>query len=184
MAKDAKHGEQRGQIIWLTGLPCAGKTTLAQVLGYMIEESIVLDGDDFRKQFHPDLGFTREDRRTNILLAGHMARYLADQNYTIICAFVSPMRSVRQEVRQIAEPIPFIEVWVRCSPAVCARRDVKGDWLRAARGEIENFTGFSAPYQTPDNPEVVVATDEDTVTECIDKILQKVDLERHHAVTR
>lgn len=153
----------RGVVVWLTGLPGSGKTTLATraaaVLrgkGYRVE---VLDGDWVRKTINPDAGFTREERRRHLLRVAWIARLLARNGVVVFCSFVSPYRDVRREVRKIVEEeVPFLEVYVKCPLEECIRRDPKGLYRRALAGEIKHFTGISDPYEEPENPDLVLDT--------------------------
>ncbi len=154
----------KGFVVWFTGLPGSGKTTIAskvaEVLrseGYRVE---LLDGDWVRKTINPDAGFTFEERRRHLLRVAWIARLLARNGVIVLCSFVSPYRSVRREIRNIIEEeVPFIEVYVKCSLQECIRRDPKGLYKKALAGEIKNFTGISDPYEEPENPEVVVDTE-------------------------
>ncbi len=155
----------RGFVVWLTGLPASGKTTIARILkGLLSAKNLdveLLDGDWVRKTINPDAGFSREDRRRHLLRVAWIARLLARHGVIVLCSFVSPYRSVRQEVREIieAEGIPFIEVYVKCSVEVCMRRDPKGLYRKALKGEIKMFTGVSDVYEEPLNPDITVDTE-------------------------
>ena len=163
----------RGVTIWLTGLSGAGKTSIAIPLtealrerGYKAER---LDGDVVRKTLTRDLGFSKEDRDMNIERVTFVAKLLTRNNVIVPCAFISPYRAERARARE--EIGEFIEVYVECPVEVCARRDVKGWYAKAYAGEVPNFTGVSAPYEHPENPEVVVHTANETVEESVAKIL-------------
>jgi adenylylsulfate kinase len=159
--------EQRGVTIWLTGLSGAGKSTLARGLATALRERgrrvEVLDGDEVREHLSKGLGFTREDRDTNIRRIAFVAKLLTRNGVAVITAAISPYREARAEARrQVSD---FVEVYVRCSLDELVRRDVKGLYARALRGEIDNFTGVSDPYEEPVTPEVLVDTEfEDTAT--------------------
>ena len=167
----------QGFTIWLTGLSGAGKSTIAEALtpllrrrGVRVE---VLDGDIVRTNLSQGLGFSKEDRDTNIRRIGFVAYLLARNGVGVITAAISPYREIRDEVRaQIGD---FVEVYVRCSLDELARRDVKGLYARALRGEIANFTGVSDPYEEPLNPEVVVDTERETVEESVQRIVTALE---------
>lgn len=163
----------RGCTIWLTGLPCSGKTTLADALQEVLRAENrrveVLDGDVVRTNLSKGLGFSREDRDTNIRRVGFVCNLLARNGVVAIAAFVSPYRSVRDEVR--AALGDFVEVFVNCSVERCIERDVKGMYARALRGEIRGFTGVDDPYEEPLHAEVVVDTDREPVEACVSRIL-------------
>jgi len=169
---------EKGFVVWFTGLPASGKTTLAtkvaEILrrkGYRVE---VLDGDWARKTVSIGAGFTREERRRHLIRIAWIARLLARNGVIVLCSFVSPYKDVRREVRKIVEEenIPFIEVYVKCSLKECIRRDPKGLYKKALRGEIQNFTGISDPYEPPENPEIVVDTEHYSVEKNVAKILE------------
>jgi adenylylsulfate kinase len=162
-----------GFTIWLTGMSGAGKSTLAAALAPALRERglpvEVLDGDEVREHLSKGLGFSREDRDTNIRRIGYVARLLARNGVAVITAAISPYRAVRDEVR--AQHARFLEVYVRCPLDELVRRDVKGLYAKALRGEISNFTGVSDPYEEPLHPDVVVDSSRDTVEEGLARIL-------------
>ncbi len=170
--------------IWLTGLPCSGKTTLANLLARALFERglsnlEVLDGDVVRTHLSKGLGFSRVDRDTNILRIGWVCQVLAKHGVSSIVAAVSPYRESRNEVRAMVEKAggtgTFVEVWVRCSVEECIKRDVKGMYAKALRGEIQQFTGVSDPYEEPLDAEVVVDTSAETPARSVSRILGAVD---------
>jgi len=174
-----EHGTTSGselhyKIIWLTGLPCSGKTTLAKAmvkefekLGHPVE---MLDGDLLRNSdFSAGAGFDRESRIRHLLRVGYLALRLRRYAY-VVCAFVSPYEDVRRRL-----PIDVL-VHVDCLPSVCAERDVKGMWKKAMRGEIKDFTGWDALYETPQKPSVEVLTSALSVEECTESIMRAVFL--------
>lgn len=164
--------EGHGFVVWLTGLPCSGKTTIAQALaqrlrdeGYKVE---ILDGDVVRQHFSKGLGFSKEDRIENIRRVSYVAHLLARNGVVVIVALISPYREGRDYARQLIGQ--FVEVYVKCPLEVLMERDVKGLYAKALKGEIPNFTGISDPYEPPENPEVVVETDKETPDESVEKI--------------
>ncbi len=170
---------RKGLVVWFTGLPGSGKTTVARRVadmlrarGYDVE---VLDGDWVRKTISFDAGFTREERRKHLLRVAWIARLLARHGVLVLCSFVSPYRDVRAEIRKIVEEeVPFIEVYVKCSLEECMRRDPKGLYKKALRGEIKHMTGLDDPYEEPLNPDVVIDTEHWSVEECASKVLDRV----------
>jgi adenylyl-sulfate kinase len=167
----------RGVIVWLTGLSGAGKSTLAAAVRDAVAASHaveVLDGDEIRAHLSKGLGFSREDRETNIRRIGFVARLLARHGVVAIAAAISPYASARDEVRALArtEGIEFVEVFVSAALDSLVARDVKGLYRRALAGEIRNFTGISDPYESPLEPEVTVCTDRESVQESTAKILK------------
>jgi adenylyl-sulfate kinase len=168
-----------GRVIWLTGLPGAGKSTIARALeGKLFENrklAYVLDGDNLRHGLCSDLGFAPEDRKENIRRVGEVAKLLADAGVICIAAFISPYRADRQIVRGILRPEEFIEVYVNAPVEVCERRDPKGLYARARAGELKDFTGISAPYEPPENPDVELRTDQHTVAESVELVMRHLD---------
>lgn len=166
-----------GFTLWLTGLSGAGKSTLAERLAPLLRERgvpvEVLDGDEVRLNLSKGLGFSREDRDTNVRRIGFVARMLARNGVGVITAAISPYRAVRDEVRVGA--VNFVEVYVRCSLDELVRRDVKGLYAKALRGEIEQFTGVSDPYEEPLAPEVTVDSATDSVEESVQRIMTALE---------
>ena len=166
-----------GVTIWLTGLSGAGKTTLADGVeavlrggGAIVE---VLDGDVVRTHLSKGLGFSKEDRDTNIRRIGFVCKLLTRNGVTAIAAAISPYREIRDEVR--TDIGRFVEIYVKCPMDELLRRDVKGLYAKALRGEIPNFTGVSDPYEEPLSPEVVVDTSVETVEDSVAKVVAKLD---------
>ena len=153
---------RQGLCIWLTGLSGSGKSTTAAVLSVLLLEAgrqvTELDGDVVRTHLSKGLGFSREDRDTNILRIGFVASEIARHGGTVMCAAVSPYRSTRDSVRAMMDEDQFIEVYVDTPLSVCEERDVKGMYAKARRGEIKEFTGISDPYEAPLNPEITLDT--------------------------
>jgi adenylyl-sulfate kinase len=167
----------RGVIIWLTGLSGAGKSTLAaSVCGVITATHAVevLDGDEIRAHLSKDLGFSREDRETNIRRIGFVARKLARHGVIVIVAAISPYAATRDEVRALAgaDGIVFVEVFVNAPIDSLVARDTKGLYRRALAGEVRNFTGISDPYEPPVGAEVTVCTDRESIQESTAKILK------------
>lgn len=169
--------EHRGFTLWFTGLSGAGKSTLAELIakelrgrGLKVE---VLDGDVVRTNLSKGLGFSKEDRDTNIRRIGFVCHLLSRNGVIAISAAISPYRSVRQEVREMVGD--FVEVYAHCPLEVCAQRDVKGLYAKAMRSEIANFTGVTDPYEEPLSAEVSVRTDEESPEESLTKLLQYLE---------
>jgi sulfate adenylyltransferase len=164
-----------GFIVWFTGLSGAGKSTLAEALRRelgALRPVEVLDGDDVRTHLSKGLGFSREDRDTNIDRIGYVARLLARNGVAVITAAIAPYAAARDEVRRRAQAdgIPFVEVFADASLEALTARDVKGLYKRALAGEIPHFTGVSDPYEAPEAPDVVVRSDRETVEESLERI--------------
>lgn len=169
-------GDQIGFTAWFTGIPCSGKTTIAdrvaEILrekGYKVER---LDGDIVRKGLTSDLGFSKEDRDENIKRVTFVARLLTRNGVAVLATFVSPYRERRAKTRQ--EIGSFVEVYMRCPVEVCMERDVKGMYEKALAGEIKNFTGVDDPYEEPENPELILDTDKESIDECAQRVLEKL----------
>lgn len=169
-------GDQIGFTAWFTGIPCSGKTTIAdrvaEILrekGYKVER---LDGDIVRKGLTSDLGFSKEDRDENIKRVTFVAKLLTRNGVAVLATFVSPYRERRAKTRQ--EIGSFVEVYTRCPVEVCMERDVKGMYEKALAGEIKNFTGVDDPYEEPENPELILDTDKESIDECAQRVLEKL----------
>jgi bifunctional enzyme CysN/CysC len=179
--RELRNGHQ-GCVLWLTGLSGSGKSTIATELERELFNrgchTYILDGDNIRHGLCSDLGFSHEDRKENIRRIGEVARLLADAGAICITAFISPYRADRDLARKILPRGRFIEVYVNAPVEVCAERDPKGLYAKARSGEIKNFTGVSAPYEPPVNPDIELPTDRLTVPESVAKILEYLDLQR------
>jgi len=169
---------QRGCVIWLTGLSGSGKSTVALRVERRLLElgrvAYTLDGDNIRHGLCSDLGFKPEDRRENIRRVGEIVRLMADAGVIAIVALISPYRDDRARVRARIPEGRFVEVFVDAPLAVCEDRDPKGLYARARSGEIPNFTGISAPYEAPDQPEMVLQTAENDIDACVDKVVETI----------
>jgi adenylylsulfate kinase len=175
-AKDRRESyEYRSCVIWFTGLSAAGKSTLANALCKQLHmkdiKSYVLDGDNIRHGLNKDLGFGPEDRKENIRRIGEVAKLFVDAGVIVMTAFISPYREDRNNARKLLKEDEFIEVFVRCPLGECERRDPKGVYKKARSGEIKEFTGISAPYEEPENPELILETDKQTLEESLEKLL-------------
>jgi adenylyl-sulfate kinase len=169
--------EHQGFTVWFTGLSGAGKTALAiRLEGVLRDRGLKverLDGDIVRKSLTRDLGFSKEDRDMNIERITFVAKLLSRNGVAVLCSFISPYRARRAKSR--VEIGNFVEVYCKASLDALVERDVKGLYERALAGEIQNFTGVSDPYEEPENPEVVVETDNETVEESLAKIVRALE---------
>jgi adenylylsulfate kinase len=170
--------EDTGFCLWFTGLSGAGKTTITNVLvkelrarGSRLE---VLDGDIVRENLSKGLGFSKEDRDTNIRRIAFVANLLSRNGVPVITAAISPYREIRDEARQMMDD-RFIETYVKASVAVCEERDVKGLYAKARAGEIKEFTGVSDPYEPPENPEIVLETEHQSPEESARMIIEYLE---------
>ena len=175
----ARNGH-RGMVIWLTGLSGSGKSSISRALVREIctlgMYAYILDGDNVRHGLNSNLGFSPEDRVENIRRVGEVACLMADAGLIVITAFISPYRADRRRARESARKggMDFIEVFVSAPVEVCERRDPKGLYKKARAGEIKEFTGVSAPYEAPENPECIVHTDVQTVGESVAAVIEYV----------
>ena len=167
--------KQKGVLVWLTGLSSSGKSTVA----YKVEQALVgrghlayvLDGDNIRHGLNSNLGFSAEDRTENIRRIGEVGKLFTDSGIVTLASFVSPYAADRAAVRSLMAEGDFIEVFVDTPLEVCEARDPKGLYKKARAGEIPNFTGISAPYEAPTNPELVIKTADSTLGEAADRLL-------------
>jgi adenylylsulfate kinase len=174
---EKKDCSQEGFTLWFTGLPCSGKSAVADKLaeilkarGRRVER---LDGDIVRQDLTRDLGFSRKDRDENIRRVTFVAKLLTRNGVAVLTSFISPYREVRARSRQ--EIGNFIEVYAKCSLEECMRRDVKGMYKKALKGEIKEFTGVSDPYEEPENPEILLETDKETLDQSVGIVLKKLE---------
>jgi adenylyl-sulfate kinase len=171
-------------VLWFTGLPSSGKSTIARAVyhrllnrGLLVE---LLDGTDVRESLSRGLSFSREDREEHNRRIGYVAKLLSRNNAIAICAAVSPYRATRDEIRR--NTTNFVEIYVECPLPVAESRDSDGWYARARRGEVSDFTGVNAPYEAPVNPEVHIRSDVESVDEAADKVLTR--LEELHLIPR
>jgi adenylylsulfate kinase len=171
--------KHEGMILWLTGLPAAGKTTLATMLFERLKvvngKVQIMDGDVIRSMNQRKIGYTREERIKHVIQVGRTARGWKEQGFICIVAVISPYREVRQEV---IKEIGAIELFVDAPLSICKRRDPKGLYEKALRGEIKNFTGIDDPYDPPLAPDVHLHTDIETPEECVSRVIEYLLLER------
>ena len=172
-------------MVWLTGLPGSGKTTIARELepelkkrGWCVE---VLDGDEIRQNLSKGLGFSREDRETHLKRVTYVAKLLSRNGVAVIAAFISPYRSIREYARR--ETTNFLEVYVKCSVEGCARRDPKGLYKKASAGEIKDLTGPQDLYEEPTKPDLVIDTERLTVQQSVDSVLAMLKQARPNSLT-
>ncbi len=166
-------------MVWLTGLSGSGKSTIAVQLerrlferGYFAQ---VLDGDNIRSGINSNLGFSLEDRRENIRRIAEIARLYCQSGVIAICSFISPTREIRSFARDIIGEEDFVEVFIQASLETCEQRDVKGLYEKARRGEIKDFTGIHSPYETPDDPALVIDTEREDLQASCDRVFSFVE---------
>ena len=165
----------KGVVLWFTGLSGTGKSTLAHTieerLYYLGCRTFVFDGDNVRHGLCSDLGFSSEDRRENIRRIGEMVKLFVEGGMIAMTAFISPYRRDREWVRLLVGKENFVEIFCDCSLEICEKRDVKGLYAKARSGEIPEFTGISAPYEVPENPELHLKTDKMSLKDCVDIVV-------------
>lgn len=165
----------RSIILWFTGLPSSGKSTVAHTVEEKLHQlgcsTFVFDGDNVRHGLCSDLGFAKEERTENIRRIGEMTKLFIEAGVIALTAFISPLRSDRQRARELVSVNDFIEIYCKCPAEICEQRDTKGHYLKAKLGEIKEFTGVSAPYEEPENPELILDTSILPVEECSEKVI-------------
>ncbi|MGQ9672051.1 MAG: adenylyl-sulfate kinase [Candidatus Aminicenantales bacterium] len=169
--------QERGFTLWFTGLPCSGKSAVAdrvaeilRARGLKVER---LDGDIVRQSLSRDLGFSKEDRNENIRRVTFVAKLLTRNGVAVLTSFISPYRDIRAYARR--EIGHFIEVYTKCPLEVCIERDIKGMYEKARRGEIKEFTGISDPYEEPLEPEILLETDKETLEESAGIVIRRLE---------
>jgi len=173
--KEIKFNEGKGLCVLFTGLPSSGKTTTARnVAKKLYHVTELLDGDEFRKTYTPELGYTKENREKNIRALMKVARNLTEYGLVVLCSFIAPYESVRREFREtIGEN--FLEVYIKAYKKDCRMRDPKDLWREADKGLIKNFTGVSAPYEEPENPDLIVDTSSNPKGECARMVIELIN---------
>jgi len=171
---------QKGILIWFTGLSGSGKSTVATMLEKKLHDmgklTYLLDGDNVRHGLNSDLGFSKEDRIENIRRIAEISKLFVDSGVITITTFISPFIKDREAVRNLLKE-DFVEVYVDCPIEVCEKRDPKGIYKKARKGEIKNFTGIDSPYEPPVNPEITVQTHKNSLEECVGQIIDCLELE-------
>lgn len=176
ITKEERHtqNKHRSFILWFTGLSASGKSSVANAFARRLfdrgNQAFVLDGDNVRHGLNKDLGFDEAGRKENIRRIGEVSKLFVENGQIVLTAFISPYREDRQVVRALVEEGEFIEVYVRCSVETCEQRDPKGLYKKARNAEIQNFTGISAPYEEPGNPEIILDTELNSIEVCVDQL--------------
>ena len=158
-------------VLWMTGLPCSGKTTIAKRLQELNPTFAVLDGDELREWLSPK-DFSRDARNEHNRRVAHLAKLLLKHNVSVLVSLISPFKENREDARKVIGDYKFIEAYIKCSPSVCEERDVKGMYKKARLNEIKNFTGVNDDYETPDKPDLTVNTETNSLDECVDQIAE------------
>jgi adenylylsulfate kinase len=175
--REKVHGH-KGAVIWFTGLSASGKSTIAHLVEKELHNkgcsTYVLDGDNVRHGLCSDLTFCPEDREENIRRIGEMVKLFVDAGIIVLTAFISPYRLDRQRVRSLLSHGQFLEIHVDCPPEVCATRDEKGIYQKAKAGIIKEFTGISAPYEPPENPELVIYSNKEDAKTAAARVIELV----------
>ena len=165
-------------VLWMTGLPCAGKTTLARKLQEFVPNLAILDGDELREWLSPK-DFSREGRNEHNRKVAHLAKLLLKHKVPVSVSLISPYEENRKSAREIIGEDKFIETYVKCSLNTCEDRDVKGMYKKARKKEIKNFTGIDDTYDIPKNPELIVETEKKSVDESVQQILNYLKSKGH-----
>jgi len=169
--------EQKGVTLWFTGLPCSGKSAIADKLAVILKDLRYrverLDGDIVRQSLTRDLGFSRADRNENIRRVTFVSKLLTRNDVFVLTSFISPYREIRAEARK--EIGSFVEIYTRCPLEICMARDVKGMYQKAIEGKIKEFTGISDPYEEPEHPEILLETDKESLDESTAKVLSYLE---------
>jgi len=165
-------------VIWMTGLPCSGKTTIARKLQEFVPNLAILDGDELREWLSPK-DFSKEGRDEHNRKVAHLANLLLKHNVPVSVSLISPYEENRSSAREIIGNENFIETYVKCALDVCEKRDVKGMYKKARNNEIKGFTGIDDPYDVPKNPELTIETENETLENSVEKILNYLKTQGH-----
>jgi adenylylsulfate kinase len=170
-----KQSNREGRVLWFTGLSGSGKSTIAIELESILRNknilSKILDGDILRAGLNNNLGFSEEDRTENIRRTAEVAKMFSDTGFLVIVAFITPTQAMRDLARSIIGNENFVDIYINSSLEICEKRDVKGLYLKARKGEINNFTGISSPYEVPICTDIEIDTGTETVEICINKLM-------------
>lgn len=176
----AKIKHQAPVCLWMTGLSGAGKSTLANALEQELNKqgkhTYILDGDNLRHGLNSDLGFTEADRNENVRRAAETAQLMVDSGLIVIVGLITPFKKERNWARSLFKDNQFKEIYISTSLQECEERDVKGLYKKARQGVVKDFTGIDSPYEPPENPDVIINTQDKAVSECVQFILEKVNL--------
>ena len=176
----AKIKQQTPMCLWMTGLSGAGKSTLANALEQELNKkgkhTYILDGDNLRHGLNSDLGFSEADRNENVRRTAETAKLMIDAGLIVIVGLISPFKKERDWARSLFKDNQFKEIFISTSLEACEHRDTKGLYEKARRGEVKDFTGIDSLYESPDNPDIMIDTENKTVAECAQFILQKANL--------
>ena len=171
---------QTPMCLWMTGLSGAGKSTLANALEQELNRSgkhtYILDGDNLRHGLNSDLGFTEADRNENVRRAAEAAQLMVDAGLIVIVGLISPFKQERDWARSLFKDNQFKEIYISTSLQECEQRDTKGLYKKARKGEVKDFTGIDSPYEPPINPDIIIDTQDKSVSDCVQLILEKVNL--------
>ena len=165
-------------VLWMTGLPCSGKTTIARKLQEFVPNLAILDGDELREWLSPK-DFSKEGRDEHNKKVAHLAKLLLKHNVPVSVSLISPYLENRKSAREIIGDENFIETYVKCALTVCEERDVKGMYKKARNQEIKGFTGIDDPYEIPENPELVIETENKSLDESVEQILTYLKTKGH-----
>jgi len=173
-----KANKQNSFLMWFTGLSGSGKSTIANVVEQELHKkgikTYILDGDNIRKGINKDLSFSPEDRTENIRRIAETSNLMIDAGLVVLAAFVSPYKKDRENIKSIVKDVNFVEIYVNTSIEECEKRDVKGLYKKARAGEIKNMTGISAPYEAPENPDVEIRTENISVEQAVEQIIEYI----------
>ena len=173
-----KANNQNSFLIWFTGLSGSGKSTIANAVEQRLQKegikTYALDGDNIRKGINNDLSFSPEDRTENIRRIAEVSNLMVDAALVVLAAFVSPYKIDRDNIKKIVKDVNFVEIYINTSVEECERRDVKGLYKKARLGEIKNMTGISAPYEAPENPDIEINTEKESIEQAVEKILEYI----------
>jgi len=169
---------QRGVVLWFTGLSGSGKSTIANEVAYKLHKmnriAYVLDGDNIRHGLNKDLGFSSDERDENIRRISEVAKLFSDAGLITCVAFISPYKKMRNYCRELLEKDRFFEIYCKADLKTCEKRDPKGLYKKARNGEIDDFTGISAPYEEPENPEITIDTGKHSIEENTETVIKKL----------
>ena len=171
-------------LLWFTGFSGSGKSTIANNVEFQLHKkgikTYTLDGDNIRKGINKDLSFSPQDRTENIRRIAEIANLMIDAGLVVLGAFVSPYKKDREAIKNIVKDVNFVEIFINTSLEECEKRDVKGLYKKARTGQIKNMTGVSSPYEAPENPDIEIKTEEQTIDEAVQQIMTHIEFKLRH----
>lgn len=177
-AQREMRNHHRGLVVWFSGLSGSGKSTIASAVEKLLFEhkiqTYILDGDNIRMGLNSDLGFSEQDRTENLRRIAETAKLFVDAGTVVLASFITPVEKNREQINRIISTTDIVHIFVNCPLEICEKRDVKGLYQKARAGQISNFTGINAPFEIPQNPDLVIHSDRETIEDSVQQVYQLI----------